>query len=58
MIACMYYCHYMAFSVAGNRSLYQVVVAVNSLLHVMENLCLLMLSFVMSHENYGNYAEQ
>ncbi|KAK2150078.1 hypothetical protein LSH36_424g00004 [Paralvinella palmiformis] len=53
MIACMYYNHYMAFSVSGNGVLYQMMVAVNSLLHVLENICLLTLSFVMSHENYG-----
>ncbi|KAK2160886.1 hypothetical protein LSH36_125g00008 [Paralvinella palmiformis] len=52
MVACMYYNHYLAFRVAGSRRLFEIMVMVNSFLHVAENFCLLLLSVVGSDENY------
>ena len=55
MVAIMYYKYYTAFPVYKHMKLYRLVAAVNTLLHIMENLALIGLSYVSSTENYSVY---
>ena len=55
LVAFMYYNHYMAFRISGNVTLYQFLVALNSGLHMAENLSLLVLSIVTPNDNYCEF---
>lgn len=58
MIALAYYTYHTRVHVGTRNSLYEALAALCSLLHIIENVSLIMLTYVSSNENYGKLLEK